>query len=394
MNETLLKKRIDEAPRMEPQDAVKLAYQSAFGCGHLITDENACAARLAAEIASIPPAGAVPDGAVSDGAVLDESLPFMPGNEQRAAQAVLIGGGHCRLSLAAPAIRRLSPRRLTAMMRLTAENDALCSTADTKVAFEETLDQLARLAAQGGTPFSLAAFEDYLAAYREAGCPAVHHSDAYRAEYLPAYRVVLTDFAVLLPLIAAIDQRLADRPVSAPPLVCVLDGSCGSGKTTLASRLAALYGGEIIHMDDFFLPPDLRTPERLRESGGNIHYERFEQEVLPFLNQRSAFSYRRFDCQTGRWLPRTCAAAPLRIVEGSYAMHPRFQADYAAMKALTAFLAVEDAAQLSRIARRCPDKLERFRQEWIPLEKSYFRAYDIKEQAQFVLHSLCWEGCP
>ena len=40
------------------------------------------------------------------------------------------------------------------------------------------------------TPFDPAALELYLILYQEKGCSAVHHSDAYRAAYAPAYRVV------------------------------------------------------------------------------------------------------------------------------------------------------------------------------------------------------------
>ena len=39
--------------------------------------------------------------------------------------------------------------------------------------------------------FSKEALQTYLAAYREAGCPMVSHSETYRRAYRPAYRVVL-----------------------------------------------------------------------------------------------------------------------------------------------------------------------------------------------------------
>ena len=42
-------------------------------------------------------------------------------------------------------------------------------------------------------------------------------------------------------------------------------------------------------MDDFFLPPALRTPERRSEPGGNVHYERFLTEVLPNLRSEDLF---------------------------------------------------------------------------------------------------------
>ena len=78
--------------------------------------------------------------------------------------------------------------------------------------------------------------------------------------------------------------------------IIAIDGRCAAGKTTLAARLVKELGGDVIHMDDFFLPPALRTPERRSEPGGNVHYERFLTEVLPNLRSGRPFSYRRFDC--------------------------------------------------------------------------------------------------
>lgn len=356
MKEALLKKRMSEAPKMEPTDAVKLLYQSAFGCGHLIPEDEVCTRRLAAEMAETPPSDAVPA--------------FTP-----------IGNGLCRLNLAAPAVRRLGSARVAAMMRLTAE-----SLAAEPGRFEKDLALLAGLAARGETPFSQAALTEYLTAYRQAGCPPVSHSPAYRAAYRPAYRVVSGDYATLLPLISELDRLGKDATT------VVLDGCCGAGKTTLAQRLSRLYDAPVMHMDDFFLPPALRTPERMREPGGNIDYERFSRQVLPGLDQPTAFAYQRFDCQTGALSSKTCPAAPLRVVEGSYALHPRFQAAYDRMNALTVFLDTEPEEQLRRLKTRNPERFQRFQEEWIPLEKSYFQAYDIRGRAKLKLYSLPWEG--
>ena len=64
------------------------------------------------------------------------------------------------------------------------------------------------------------------------------------------------------------------------PVLLAIDGRCGSGKTTLAGMIAQRYRAEVIHMDDFFLQKDQRTPERLAEPGGNVDRERFRQEVI------------------------------------------------------------------------------------------------------------------
>lgn len=50
MKESLLKSHFALYPEMEAQDAVKLCYQSAYGPGHLIRDEQAAVNRLVKEI--------------------------------------------------------------------------------------------------------------------------------------------------------------------------------------------------------------------------------------------------------------------------------------------------------------------------------------------------------
>jgi len=82
-------------------------------------------------------------------------------------------------------------------------------------------------------------------------------------------------------------------------IIVAIDGSCTAGKSTLALALAGEYDCNLIHMDDFFLRPEQRTPERLAETGGNVDYERFLSEVLIPLKAGEAFSYRPYDCSTG-----------------------------------------------------------------------------------------------
>ena len=61
------------------------------------------------------------------------------------------------------------------------------------------------------------------------------------------------------------------------PINIAIDGNSGAGKSTLANILGGIYDANIFHMDDFFLTPDLRTEERLREVGGNVDYVRFKR---------------------------------------------------------------------------------------------------------------------
>ena len=72
------------------------------------------------------------------------------------------------------------------------------------------------------------------------------------------------------------------------PALAAIDGRCRSGKSTLAGLAAHRLGCPLFHMDDFFLPPALRTPERYAAPGGNVHYERVEAELLRPLRETGA----------------------------------------------------------------------------------------------------------
>jgi uridine kinase len=168
-----------------------------------------------------------------------------------------------------------------------------------------------------------------------------------------------------------------------------IDGDSASGKTTLAQRLAKIWQQEfegetvnIIHMDHFFLPKDLRTDSRLAEPGGNVHYERFKSEVLIPLLARRPFSYRPFDCTIMDFAESIhITPGKVNIIEGSYSHHPVLSKAYN----LKVFLEIEPEEQLKRItARNGPQMAEKFKNIWIPLEKAYHKAFSIKENSNLI----------
>ena len=164
-----------------------------------------------------------------------------------------------------------------------------------------------------------------------------------------------------------IDELLTQKDM----VIVAIDGKCTSGKTTLASKLAQIYDCNVFHMDDFFLRPEQRTPERFAEVGGNVDYERFQEEVLLPLKTGKTFSYRPFDCSTFT-LDAPIAVAPkkLNIIEGTYSHHPYFGNPYD----LKILLTVDDETQRQRILERPTVLHKRFFEEWIPMENRYFEA--------------------
>jgi uridine kinase len=165
-------------------------------------------------------------------------------------------------------------------------------------------------------------------------------------------------------------------------ILVAIDGSCAAGKTTLAAALAEHYDCNVFHMDDFFLRPQQRTPERYAEIGGNVDYERFRQEVLLPLLAGDAFSYRPFDCRTMA-LTEPVAVSPrqLNIVEGAYSMHPFFGDPYD----LKIFLTVTPEVRRSRILERPAHLHQPFFERWIPMEQRYFDAFAIESGCDMVI---------
>jgi hypothetical protein len=143
-------------------------------------------------------------------------------------------------------------------------------------------------------------------------------------------------------------------------------------------------------MDDFFLPPVRKTPERLATPGGNVDYERFLTQVLEGLlawreGPPKPFAYQAFDWHKGTCLPQVVRPAPVVLIEGSYSHHPAFGDAYERLRPLRVFLSVGREEQLRRLEARNPDLFPRFQAEWIPLEKAYFQAYDIPGKADIAL---------
>ena len=361
MNAEFLLETLAANPNTEAVDAVKWLFQSAFGCGHLLPQEHLCAAGIHEEMAQVHPNEATP--------------PYH-----------LLANGLCRLNLASPAVRVLPPTRIARMMQATQRH------IPASVEFyEQSLTLLYALTAQHGADspaprlsFTFAALKACLDARKADPYAPPRHSARYRKACRPAYRVVLRRYGEALPLMQAVEAQLAAKGRA----TLVLDGDCAAGKTTLAALLAALYDCNVFHMDDFFLPYALRTPQRLQTPGGNVHYERFLTQVLTSLAHNAPIRYEAFDCHTGDSRPLQVMPKPVTIIEGSYALHPAFDAVYDKLSAIRALLQVDAPEQEKRILRRNgAAMLTRFQNEWIPLEKHYLEAYHKTRADAMILRS-------
>ncbi len=322
-------------PEMREGDFLKLCYQHALGCGHLVKDEAEAVRRIRAERAPG-----------------EEGVSFEP-----------IGNGLVRMHLKGMDAR-FSDEIAARMFMYTAETfhpapDAL----------ESALQTLAET-------FPTDAMRAAIAAYRAEGCPMVSHTEAYRRAYAPAYRVVSERFARY----AALFEAAARLPEGA---IFALDGMCASGKTSLSNALGFVFRAPVFHMDDFYLPPERKTAQRLAEPGGNVDAERFFTDVLSPLSRGETVHYRPYHCHSNALGEEIAVPpAPLAVVEGVYSLRPELQPYYH----VKCFLDVPWSTRRARLlARNGPEGLERFEKLWIPLEDAYFRAFPIRECCDVIL---------
>lgn len=177
--------------------------------------------------------------------------------------------------------------------------------------------------------------------------------------------------------------RIDDLLTSPGTKIIAIDGNSGAGKSFLACRIADRYDCNVFHMDDFFLPPEKKTADRLAEAGGNVDRERFLKEILNPVRNGAGFVYHRYDCRSLS-MQESAIIQPkkLNVVEGAYSMHP----DLFPFYDFSIFLGIEAEEQSARILNRSGPLLhKRFLEEWIPLENHYFSELKIKEKCDVAI---------
>lgn len=164
-------------------------------------------------------------------------------------------------------------------------------------------------------------------------------------------------------------------------IVIAIDGMAASGKSTFAQILKNRFDARIIHADDFFLPIEKRTNERVNTPGGNIDYEKMKKEVIDKINQD--IKYFKYDCNTNSFHELVdIKKTQITVVEGSYSLHPYFGKYYD----FSVFMEIDSQLQMKRILNRNGETLlNKFLNEWIPMENEYFKNFKIKENASYII---------
>lgn len=158
--EGILLRNFEKYPQMTPVDAVKLCFQSAFGCGHLVKNEELALSMLKKELSET--------------------------EERNGAQMLEpIGNGYARLDLHVAKAKGISAESICKIF-IESANSGI------KTEIEPLIKTLEKLSKEGKAPFSEKELSEYLYGYNGE---IVSHSEIYKKVYSPAYRVVLEKIA-------------------------------------------------------------------------------------------------------------------------------------------------------------------------------------------------------
>ena len=166
-------------PALQVSDILKFIHQSAFGCEHMAPSPDTALQRICEEWEKCK-GRCVP---------LVEAL---DGDCARVSLSALDAG--------------LAPATLAKAFSVSSH-----PVANGRESAEEKLELALSLAREGELPVTWKALEDAARAWRNDGYPACRHSDAFKAAYSPAYRVVDRRFSDILDLLIAIDTALRSK---------------------------------------------------------------------------------------------------------------------------------------------------------------------------------------
>lgn len=171
------------------------------------------------------------------------------------------------------------------------------------------------------------------------------------------------------------------------PFFIAIDGRCASGKTTLAASLMNHFKDRVtlLHMDDYYLRMEQRTPERYAAPGENVDHERFLEQVLIPASQNQDYISQIMLCPDLILdEPKIYSPSQVMIIEGSYSFHQSLFDYYD----VSLFLDIGPETQMQRIIQRNGEmKAKQFRDRWIPLEEKYIASLKPYEKADRVLIS-------
>ncbi len=152
-------------PKLEIIDLFKYLYQSSFGCEHHISSPERVLEYINSELTKV---------------------------EKQEWMVDALDGNYSRVHLSS-VMNNLTPEILAKYFSMSAKNEQ-----NGKAALIKKVNVARDMIKEGLLPFSISDFDLMLDKWQKADYPPIHHSDSFRREYAPAYRVIANDFLPLL----------------------------------------------------------------------------------------------------------------------------------------------------------------------------------------------------
>lgn len=348
----ILIEQLNKYPKSTLVDIIKLIFQNEYGGGHMIKDEKISLELLKSEL----------DNINKNNSINNKSL------------YEYIGNDIYRLDIRQAIEYGLSENTLNKIFILSSNTHT-----GSEKRYLKKLYYLKGLLNNKTLNYDINELKNYILDVKNNGVSLISHSDSNKESYSPHYRIVNIKYIKILDVLVAIDNIIKSNKRA----IISIDGPSGSGKTTLSHMLSCIYDCNIFHTDDFFLPQSYKTDSRLSEAGGNIHYERIKDEIIDNIISDKPFLYRKYDCRNGSYKDSNIIYPKhINIIEGVYSNHPAYS-DFIDYRIYTH---ITPSKQKKRILKRNgKSMLERFINEWIPMENMYFIECRIKQQSDIVI---------
>jgi len=154
----LLIAHYEKYPKLQIQDILKYIYQSSFGCEHMVSSLESATSYIRSES----------EKCISESTDIAEAL---DGNYSRVHLSCIKKG--------------VNIDELGELFFLSAKKEV-----NGLVNLEEKLGVAKALVTEGALPFSAAEFDTVIEKWKAEGYPPLHHSDVFRENYHPSYRVI------------------------------------------------------------------------------------------------------------------------------------------------------------------------------------------------------------
>ena len=165
-------------PKLQTQDLFKFIFQSSFGCEHLLASPERATSYIQAEYEQNPSA--------------PHLIEDLDGNYSRVHLGILNKG--------------MTATTFGLLFCLSAKKEEEGTTL-----LNKKIEACSMLINEEKLPILKEEYYAMLTEWKNAGFPAIRHSQAFRDNYSPSYRVIANPFIPLLPLLCEIDEFINSK---------------------------------------------------------------------------------------------------------------------------------------------------------------------------------------